>query len=80
MLSSIFHTFFSESPYNNDTKNVSSYSKSSENLKEAVEKLNSTVVSSVRQLFVDRCLQPANAMLTMIHPINAQISERKQLM
>lgn len=80
MLSNIFHSFFSENPYDNDTKNTSSYHKSSENLKEAVEKLNNTVVLSVRQLFIERCLQPANAMLAMIHPINVQLSERKQLM
>ena len=80
MLINIFHTFFSENPFNIDTKKTSPYYKSSENLKEAIDKLNSVIVPSVRQLFISRCLEPTNAMLSMIHPINSLISERKQIM
>jgi len=72
-----FKQFFCESPYPDQT---SPYKGSASCFQEAVDKLHGTVIPTVRQLFVSRCLQPITAIIALVHPLNIQLSERKQLL
>jgi hypothetical protein len=72
-----FKQFFCESPYPDQT---SPYKGAASCFQEAVDKLHGTVIPTVRQLFASRCLQPITAIIALVHPLNIQLSERKQLL
>ncbi len=72
-----FKQFFCESPYPDQT---SPYKGAASCFQEAVDKLHGTVIPTVRQFFVSRCLQPITAIIALVHPLNIQLSERKQLL